>query len=300
MTLAVVFSGQGMQHPHMLPWLQADATSQCLQRHLGVDDWRGALADPAWAMVNRHAQILLTVTSLAAWGQLSPHLPRPVAMAGYSVGELAAGSAAGMFGFDDATALAADRAQLMDVCARQHPGGLMAVSGLAAEATQTLCAQTGLSVAICNGPQAVVLGGTAAALDRASRLAQEAGAHVTRLRVDLASHTPAMHDAVAALEPVLRAIPWQLPALPLCTHQGDRITRVDQARHALARQTANTVDWYACMEFVRSRQPGCVLQVGPGASLARLWNQTVPDIPARSVDEFRSVEAIVRWVGDHD
>jgi [acyl-carrier-protein] S-malonyltransferase len=47
------------------------------------------------------------------------------------------------------------------------------------------------------------------------------------------------------------------------------------------------------------RRVGCVLEIGPGAALARMWNQRFPDVPARSVDEFRSRSAIVDWVKRH-
>jgi [acyl-carrier-protein] S-malonyltransferase len=41
---------------------------------------------------------------------------------------------------------------------------------------------------------------------------------------------------------------------------------------------------------------GCVLEIGPGAALARMWNQRYPDVPARSADEFHSLSAVVRWI----
>jgi [acyl-carrier-protein] S-malonyltransferase len=39
-----------------------------------------------------------------------------------------------------------------------------------------------------------------------------------------------------------------------------------------------------------------VLEVGPGAALASMWNRRFPDVPARSADEFRSADAVVDWV----
>jgi [acyl-carrier-protein] S-malonyltransferase len=40
----------------------------------------------------------------------------------------------------------------------------------------------------------------------------------------------------------------------------------------------------------------CVLEVGPGSALSRMWNSRNPTLPARSVDEFRTADAIARWV----
>jgi [acyl-carrier-protein] S-malonyltransferase len=51
-----------------------------------------------------------------------------------------------------------------------------------------------------------------------------------------------------------------------------------------------------CMQWIAERRVACVLEVGPGSSLAKLWNESHPNVPARSIDEFRSAEAVIRWV----
>jgi [acyl-carrier-protein] S-malonyltransferase len=38
------------------------------------------------------------------------------------------------------------------------------------------------------------------------------------------------------------------------------------------------------------------LELGPGASLSRMLRTRHPDLPCRSVSEFRSIEGIVAWV----
>lgn len=299
MGFALVFSGQGMQHPDMLPWLAGDALVEKTRAMLGVSDWRAQLNDADWASNNANAQVLLTGMNLAAWGQLSQSLPPPAAVAGYSVGELASFAAAGVFDADTALALASTRAQLMDECALRAPGGLLAVSGLQGSQIAHLCAETGAAVAIDNGPLAVVLGGTYAALDAAVRAAEAAGAHCTRLKVNAASHTPWMQDAATAFFETLSSMPLRVPRVPLFSDAADRITSGAQATRALAAQIAQTVGWSACMDNIHMRQVGCVIEVGPGAALARMWNQRFPAVPARSVDEFRSASAIVDWVTRH-
>jgi hypothetical protein len=41
---------------------------------------------------------------------------------------------------------------------------------------------------------------------------------------------------------------------------------------------------------------GCVLEIGPGQALSRMWNQRYPDTPARSCDDFRSASAVTDWI----
>ena len=296
MGFAIIFSGQGMQHAGMLPWLADDELVEQTRSELGVIDWRAHLNDAGWASRNANAQVLLTGLNLAAWTQLSRSLPLPSAMAGYSVGELASFAAAGVFDVHTALALAGTRAQLMDGCATRAPGGLLAVSGLQESQIERICVESGVAIAIDNDRLAVVLGGTHVALDAAARAAQAAGAHCTRLKVNVASHTPLMQDAAVEFSQALSSMPLRAPRVPLFSNAADRIASGAQAACALAGQIAQTVGWSACMDNIHTRQVGCVLEVGPGAALARMWNQRFPDVPARSVDEFRSASAIVDWV----
>jgi len=296
MGFAIVFAGQGMQHAAMLPWLADDELVDRMRAQLGIVDWRACLADAAWASRNVNAQVLLTAVNLAAWTQLSRALPPPAAVAGYSVGELASFAAAGVFDASMACSLAGTRARAMDRCAERSPGGLLAVSGLPRDHIERLCAQTRVAIAIDNGSHAVVLGGPHAALAAAEHAAQAAGAHVTRLKVDVPSHTPSMQAATDEFARSLCALPLRAPRIPLFSDAADRVTTAEQASRALASQVSSTVQWSTCMDHIHARQVGCVLEIGPGAALSRIWNERFPDVPARSVDEFRSGSAIVDWV----
>jgi [acyl-carrier-protein] S-malonyltransferase len=243
--------------------------------------------------------VLLTGLNLAAWAQLSRGLPTPAAVAGYSVGELASFSAAGVFDASTAIALAGIRARAMDRCAAAAPGGLLAVSGMAPAQVERLCAETGVALALENGSHAVVLGGPHAALEATWLQAVAAGAQCTRLKVDVASHTPWMQAAADEFELALSTLPLRAPRMPLFSNAADRVLRGEQAARALSMQISRTVRWSACMDHIHMRRVGCVLEIGPGAALARMWNQRFPEVPARSVDEFRSEAAVVAWVQRH-
>ena len=297
MAYALVFSGQGGQHPDMLPWLAEDRLTRRVNASLAVADWRTGLRDADWAARNANAQSLLTGVALAAWAQLAPHLPPPAAIAGYSVGELAAFSAAGVFDADTALDLAHARAIAMDRCAAQSPGGLLGVSHIAPDALARLLTNTPVAIAIRNAVDSVVLGGPPAALDAIEAAAVAEGAHCTRLRVTVPSHTPAMQPAAEAFSQVLAGVPFARPRTALFSNAADRVTSADQARSALAAQIATTVRWDECMENIHARGVDCVLEIGAGPALARMWNQRYPDVPARAADEFRSVQAVVGWVG---
>ncbi|KQP49608.1 acyltransferase domain-containing protein [Pseudorhodoferax sp. Leaf274] len=297
MAYALVFSGQGGQHAGMLPWLAEDALVRSVQARLGVADWRAALATPGWAERNAPAQCLLTGLALAAWAQLAPHLPPPAAIAGYSVGELAAFSAAGVFDAGTALDLAQARAAEMDRCAAGAPGGLLGLSQIApAVLDRLLAAEAGVALAIRNAIDSVVLGGPHPALERVEAAAVAEGAHATRLRVAVPSHTPGMRPAAQAFAAVLAGVPLARPRTPLFSNAADRVADAAQAASALAAQIATTVRWDECMENLHARGVDCVLEIGAGQALARMWNQRFAAVPARAVDEFRSMRAVVQWV----
>ena len=296
MGFAIVFTGQGSQHPAMLPWLAEDALVRDTCARLAITDWRSGLADPAWAEANAKAQVLLTGLALAAWQQIASALPAPAAVAGYSVGELAAFSAAGVFDARQALDLAGLRAQAMDRCGQQVPGGLLAVSGLTMDALERLCADTGCALAIRNGLDTAVIGGPLAALQQAESAAALRGARVRRLGIGIASHTPWMREAADAFAEILAHHPAHRPRTALFSNALGRVQNEAQARTALATQIASTVRWTDCMEDLYARAPHCVLEIGPGQALARLWNQRYPDVPARSCDDFRSAQAVTAWV----
>ena len=299
MSFALLFSGQGTQHPDMLPWLANDGLVRDTCARLGVDDWRRALADPLWAQRNDKAQTLLTGLALAAWHQLAPLLASPAAVVGYSVGELAAFSAAGVITAETAALLAAKRAEAMDSCAARVPGGLLAVSGLIDRQLEQLRVESGLALAIRNGVDSVILGGPLAALDAAERRASREGAQCTRLRIHVASHTSWMREAAQVFSRTLEDLPFRAPQTLLFSNTGDRIRDAVSARVALAAQIDHTVRWDECMEHVAARQVNCVLEVGPGQALARMWNQRFPTVPARACDDFRSAAAVVTWLNSH-
>jgi [acyl-carrier-protein] S-malonyltransferase len=299
--LALLFSGQGQQHPDMLRWLDDEPAAEpalaALTRILGAG-WRGRLADGAWTFDNRVAQCLVAALSAGAWQGLLAHgLPSPRVVAGYSVGELPAFHAAGVFDFEALMRLATARAGLMSQSVAGQHTGLLAVQGLPAQQVERIARQHLLALAIELEPQRRVLGGLDAALAAAALAVQEAGGHASRLSVPLASHTPWMGPAAAAFERLLDAEPFMPPGPRLvCNLCGTDLKQPAALRKALAGQLDHPLRWASCMDAIAECGVRCVIEVGPGNALSRLWNECQPGAPARSVDEFRSAAAVRRWV----
>jgi [acyl-carrier-protein] S-malonyltransferase len=299
-SLAVLFPGQGTQHPGMLPWLDAAGAEALmpLVDALGAD-WRARLDDPTWTQRNDVAQPLITGLCIVAWRVLGELLPAPAVVAGYSVGELAAFHAAGVFSARDAMTLAQRRAELMDASTHGVVTGLLALADASPGLVDELCRAHDLAVAIRFARDRVVVGGARSALAAAAVDALRAGATTTPLGLAIASHTPWMADAVEPFGTVLARVAFERPQIALIAdHEAGLLWDADDLKRALALQLATTIRWDECMSAVAERGTTCVLEMGPGASLSRLWNARYPEVPARSVDEFSTPAAIAAWVAN--
>lgn len=300
MRLGLLFPGQGTQHPDMLRWLDthpaAASTLASMAVFLGAD-WRQRIADVTWSQRNNVAQTLMTGLGIATWQCLLPRLPAPVAVAGYSVGELPAFCAAGVFDAATALALAAERAAMMDRSVAGRDTGLLAVHGVDMQSLTARCARHGLSIAIRLAAHRAVLGGAAHALARIEPELLALGARCTLLPVRIASHTPWVSSAAAAFEARLAQVPFAAARATLVCNRSGTVER-DPAdlKRVLAQQIDSPVLWDSCMDTMAERRVSCVLELGPGRALAKLWGERHPDIPVRSADEFRSPEAVVQWV----
>ena len=299
MSVALLFPGQGTQHEAMLPWLESEpAAWPVLDRMVAAlgADWRARLADSGWAQSNAVAQPLVTGSSVAAWTALAPRLPRVVAVAGYSVGELAACVAASMLDADDAMTLAARRAAAMDACAGHGAASLLGLSNVDAHDVDAACARWGLEIAIRTGERRCIVGGPVEALARAAAHLAELGAKATPLGVRVASHTRAMRAAVPVLARALALARWRAPRVAwVAGITGALVRDTGEVQRVLAEQVATTVRWDACMDAVAERRPDAVLEIGPGTTLARLWRERHPAIPVRSCDEFARAGQAVEW-----
>lgn len=298
MRLAILFSGQGNQRPEHWQQIAADAQGDLraalLERLPSLAD-QAFVPDAGFLAANAVAQPLIVGLQLSLWSALCERLPRPVCVAGYSLGELSACAAAGVMTPAAAVALAGVRARLMDAAAT---GGMLAVLGLDEAEVADIAAAHGLAIAIRNAPRHVVLAGPAAGLAPVAEALNDAGAsRLVPLAVRTPSHTPLLAAAAEGFRQRLAGLPEGRLGFPVLSAIDATPARtVNLAVDALARQISTPLDWAACLEAVIELQPDAVLEIGPGNALVKLFTEVAPAIPARASDDFRSVDGIVRWL----
>eukprot|EP01034_Spumella_vulgaris_P044964 gene44964-55965_t len=197
--------------------------------------------------------------------------------------------------------LAQARAELMDRCRAERPGqALLAVSGLAPPRTGMLAAPCGFHMAIVTGGDSCIIGGPASSQAQAESLLTAAGARVTTLPVEIASHTPLMAGAVTPFAAALRASQLRAAGTPVLSGiSAARLASREQAVEHLSRQLDEPIVWDECMDACAEAGITVALELGPGAALTRMMQARHPAIACRSVADFRSLDGIRAWLRRH-
>jgi [acyl-carrier-protein] S-malonyltransferase len=249
---------------------------------------------------DRTGQILCTLQALAAAAALRDAWPHRQIIAGYSVGEVAAWSVAGLTDATTTLDLVSRRAEAMDAASR--PGdGLLFVRGLSRDAVEDLCKRHDAAIAIINPDDAYVLGGPGKALDIIADQSTKMGAaHIIRVAVNVASHTERLAAASVEFRKMLDQIPVKhapdASARLFSGIDGSVVANIAAGMDKLAKQISHTVQWAACLEGCAEAGASAFLELGPGRALSEMAASSYRGIPARSLEEFRTLRGARAWL----
>ena len=294
--LALVFPGQGSQSVGMLAELSelhpsVKATFEEASDGAGVDLWALSQGGPD-EMLNRteYTQPALLAAGIAVWRlwQAQGGMP-PSVLAGHSLGEYTALVAAGALSLKDGAHLVRIRGQLMQEAAPAGVGAMAAVLGADDAVVEAACVEaSGAQVVVpanYNSPGQIVIGGDAAAVDRALALLQAQGVRkAVKLAVSVPSHTPLMREAANRLAETMAGLHWNLPALPVIQNVDAKAhDNVDAIRDALVRQLYLPVQWTGCVQALAARGVNRIGECGPGKVLAGLAKRIDKSLDARAL-----------------
>jgi [acyl-carrier-protein] S-malonyltransferase len=305
LNLGILCSGQGTQHADMFRLTGHAVESEYLfaeaRDMLGYDPRaRLSSANATTLYENRNAQILCALQTLGAMASLVDDMPGQRCIAGYSVGEVAAWGVAGLITPKDTLHLVDARARAMNA-ASQGDQGLVFVRGLKRQEVDKLCEEHGAAIAIVNPDDAWVIGGLRTALDNVARQAQHLGAtRVVPIAINIASHTPLLASAVKAFEEAITITPVAtrpfLGTRLLSGIDGTAVFDTVEGLRKLAVQICTTVQWAACLSACVEAGVDAFLELGPGRALVTMAASAYPCIPARSLDDFRSIDGVRQWL----
>ena len=292
--LAFVFPGQGSQALAMLAELsefhpQVRETFDEASDGAGADLWALSQAGPE-ELLNRteYTQPALLAAGIAVWRVWQAQGgPLPALLAGHSLGEYTALVAAGALSLHDGAHLVRIRGQLMQDAAPPGTGAMAAVIGaddaLVREVCQAAAHNQVVVPANFNSPGQIVIGGDAAAVDRALALLAERGVRkAVKLPVSVPSHTPLMREAANRLSETMAGLQWQAPRLPVVQNIDASIREgVPAIRDALVRQLYLPVQWTDCVQALVAHGVTRIGECGPGKVLTGLIKRIDKAIDAR-------------------
>ena len=280
--IAVVFPGQGSQSPGMLDgWgdhAVVRATLQEASDALGEDMGRlisqGSKEELA---LTTNTQPVMLVAGIAAWRMwCAEGGPRPVVLAGHSLGEYSALVAAGSLTLAQAAPLVRFRAAAMQEAVPVGAGAMAAILGLDATTVRNVCTQSNthdgeIAEAVnFNDPAQTVIAGTRIGVERACEALKAAGAkRALMLPVSAPFHSSLMKPAAEKLRAALAATPLAAPQIPVLNNIDVAVQQdADAIRDALYRQAFGPVRWVECVQALKARGITHLVECGPGKVLA--------------------------------
>jgi [acyl-carrier-protein] S-malonyltransferase len=278
MKLAFLFPGQGSQSVGMLDSLASEPAVAAL-----IAQADAALGEPLSALIaNGPAEALgLTVNTQPAMllAGLACHRawqaaggPEPVAVAGHSLGEYTALTAAGCFEVDDALRLVRLRAQAMQDAVPVGSGGMAALLGLDDDQVRAACRQATESLA----GQACSVPGVAEV-------------------VEPANFNAPSQVVIAGSRLAVERIPIAEPRVPLVNNV-DVAVQTDPAAivDALVRQSFSPVRWVEVVRRLEAMGVTRVVEFGPGKVLTGLVKRIAPGLQAASVSDAASLASALK------
>ena len=315
---AFLFPGQGSQAVGMLNDFALDAqlgkiiyqADSALQgaSHADVQTLSSLIASgPAEQLsltVNTQpAMLLAAYIAYKAW--VNAGGPSPCAMAGHSLGEYTALTAAGAFDLDDALRLVRIRAAAMQAAVPVGVGGMAVILGLSAEQVRSVCSEVSqtsneiVEAVNFNEPSQIVIAGHSRAVGLACEAAKAAGAkRALLLQVSAPFHSsllkPAGDVLQATLGDYLDAGKISSPLTPVVNNIDVQMpTDVKAIADALVRQSYGPVRWVEVVEQLGQMGVTHCIEFGPGKVLTGLCKRINPDLQAFAVFDRASLSSVM-------
>ena len=224
-------------------------------------------------------QPAILTASVAAWRVLNEKGVTPDFVAGHSLGEYSAHVAAGTISFADAARTVRNRGKYMQEAVPVGVGAMAAIVGMDLDKVTALCRDASqgqvCEPANINSPEQIAISGHAAAVEQATKLADERGAKLAKmLPVSAPFHCSLMKPAQDRLAADLHAMTFLDPAVPVaCNVDAELVEDADRSRDALIRQVTGSVKWEQGMRLLITKGVQAFVEVGPGRVLCGLMRQ---------------------------
>lgn len=214
----------------------------------------------------------------------------PQMVAGHSLGEFSALTAAGALSFEDGLKLVYARAMAMQKACEAAPSTMAAIIGLPDEKVEEICSNICRegNVVVCanyNNPGQLVISGNIEAVNEACEQLKAAGAkRALVLKVGGAFHSPLMQPAKDELQAAIEQTEVKAPHCPVYQNvDGKAHTNPEEIKQNLIAQLTSPVRWTQCVQSMIADGATDFTECGPGKALQGMIAKINRDVTAHGI-----------------
>lgn len=297
---AFLFAGQGAQYPGMGRSLSEHseaasavfAAADAVRPGTSEQCFHGSAQELACTANTQPCVFCVDLAAARALEEAGIHAD---AVAGFSLGELAALSFAGAFADEDGFSFVCRRAQAMDCAARSNPSGMAAVLKLENETVEQLCREFEQVYPVnYNCPGQLTIAAQRSQLAAFCKRVQEAGGRAVELAVSGGFHSPFMNPAAQELAKELEHCQIQPCRIPVYANRTalPYPSRLEEVRQLIAQQVNHPVRWEQTIRQMIEDGFTTMIEVGPGKTLSGLVKKISRTVRVFHVEDIQGVQEV--------
>lgn len=297
--IGIIFPGQGAQYPGMGEKLY-EAYPEIRELYENAEKIFPGITEISFHSTaddlkkTENTQPALYLAELSAALILQKNGIEASALAGFSLGEIPALSFGGAFDYIEGFRIVCKRGEFMSA----DPGvetAMAAVLKLDGETVEKICAShSGLYPVNYNCPGQITVSGTKEALNDAKAEFTEAGGRVIPLAVSGAFHSPFMDKASEEFGAFLSTCDIKSPVTTVYANRN--AAPYENVVETMQAQINHPVLWEKTVRAMAESGIDTFIEVGPGQTLSKFVQKTVPGAKTYHVETPEEIEKIVSEV----